>query len=215
MGTAIIRAAFEPNFYKRGDYVPGISCDGQNVLAVKRAFQFAKEHALNNGPIVIEMDTYRYHGHSMSDPGLTYRTKVDVAKVKQERQGRHGVMPMGSWIVMKGSHHASQRHVRNAWFDVGSGDQGHRSRCQERDRCHRQRMRSIMPAAQHLPFSHSLSVPRQLHFLRENGSIAISLRTHRRRRYGAPISARSVRSLMIRPTPLEWPTGEPCVACLG
>ena len=93
MGTAIIRAAFEPHFYKRGDYVPGISCDGQNVLAVKKAFQFAKEYALTNGPIVIEMDTYRYHGHSMSDPGLTYRTKVDVAKVKQERQDHHGIIP--------------------------------------------------------------------------------------------------------------------------
>jgi len=85
MGTAVVRAAFEPNFYKRGDYVPGISCDGQNVLAVKKAIAFAKEYAVKNGPIVIEMDTYRFHGHSMSDPGLTYRTKTDVEEVKKQR----------------------------------------------------------------------------------------------------------------------------------
>lgn len=85
MGTSAVRAAFEPNFYKRGDYVPGISCDGQNVLAVKHAFAFAKKYAVNNGPIVIEMDTYRYHGHSMSDPGNTYRSKEDVAEVRNKR----------------------------------------------------------------------------------------------------------------------------------
>ena len=94
MGTAIVRAAFEPNFYKRGDYVPGISCDGQNFLAVKNAFAFAKKFALEHGPLVIEMDTYRYHGHSMSDPGYTYRTKDDVAKVKKERSQ---LIPIAEW----------------------------------------------------------------------------------------------------------------------
>lgn len=43
-----------------------------DVLAVREATKFAREYALNNGPILIEAATYRYHGHSMSDPGTRY-----------------------------------------------------------------------------------------------------------------------------------------------
>ncbi|KAM2528641.1 hypothetical protein PS1_026722 [Malus domestica] len=42
-----------------------------NVFAVKQACKSANEHVLKNGPIILEMDTYRYHGHFMSDPGST------------------------------------------------------------------------------------------------------------------------------------------------
>ncbi|EFJ26719.1 hypothetical protein SELMODRAFT_96403 [Selaginella moellendorffii] len=86
MGTAEWRASKKTTFYDRVSYIPGIKVDGMDAFAVKEATRFAKEHCLSGkGPIVLEADTYRYHGHSMSDPGSTYRTRNEIQGVRQER----------------------------------------------------------------------------------------------------------------------------------
>jgi len=85
MGTSTNRASAEVQFYTRGDYIPGIWLDGMDVLATKKGFEYAAAYAREGRPIVVEASTYRYHGHSMSDPGISYRSKDDVNTVRRER----------------------------------------------------------------------------------------------------------------------------------
>lgn len=56
-----------------------------DVLGVREATRYAREHALKHGPIVMEMVTYRYSGHSMSDPGTSYRKREEVQEVRQKK----------------------------------------------------------------------------------------------------------------------------------
>src|SRR6476620_8781709 len=86
MGTAVTRASAQTDFSKRGVSfnIPGEQVDGMDVRAVKaageRAISFARE---GKGPYILEMQTYRYRGHSMSDPAK-YRSKEEVQKVRDE-----------------------------------------------------------------------------------------------------------------------------------
>ena len=86
MGTAVSRASAQQDFSKRGlsFNIPGEQVDGMDVRAVKAA----ADHAIKwcregNGPYILEMQTYRYRGHSMSDPAK-YRSKEEVQRVRDE-----------------------------------------------------------------------------------------------------------------------------------
>lgn len=86
MGTSIDRHSSIQDYYKMGNQIPGIRIDGMNVLAVREGMRFAKEYCgSGNGPMYVEMMTYRYHGHSMSDPGTTYRNREEIAFTRSTR----------------------------------------------------------------------------------------------------------------------------------
>jgi pyruvate dehydrogenase E1 component alpha subunit len=85
MGTSNERSAANTRYYSRGDTIPGFLCDSQNVLMVRETMSWAKQWMLKNGPLFIEYRTYRYHGHSMSDPGTTYRTRDEIKHVRDYR----------------------------------------------------------------------------------------------------------------------------------
>jgi pyruvate dehydrogenase E1 component alpha subunit len=86
MGTAIARSSSTVELFRRGESfaIPGAAVDGMDVMAVfeagKKAVEFVRA---GKGPFILELNTYRYRGHSMSDPAK-YRTKEEVAKMRAE-----------------------------------------------------------------------------------------------------------------------------------
>jgi pyruvate dehydrogenase E1 component subunit alpha len=86
MGTSVNRASATTELWRRGASfdIPGEPVDGMDVRAVKAAAEMALQHARSgNGPFILEMATYRYRGHSMSDPAK-YRAREEVQKMREE-----------------------------------------------------------------------------------------------------------------------------------
>src|ERR1700726_1225499 len=86
MGTSITRSSASHDLVSRGAPfdIPGHQVDGMNVVAVKQAADEALDYARSGkGPYILEMQTYRYRGHSMSDPAK-YRSKDEVSRMRQE-----------------------------------------------------------------------------------------------------------------------------------
>ena len=87
MGTSVKRSTKSPSLWERGAAygIPGEEVDGMDVLAVRAAGEKAVAHGrAGKGPYILEMKTYRYRGHSMSDPAK-YRTRDEVQKMREER----------------------------------------------------------------------------------------------------------------------------------
>merc|ERR1711865_399293 len=89
MGTSNDRASANTNYYSKGDTIPGFKVDAQNILIVRETTKFTKDYCIKNGPLFVEYSTYRYHGHSMSDPGVTYRTRDEIKHVRDFRDPIH------------------------------------------------------------------------------------------------------------------------------
>ncbi|SDL88448.1 pyruvate dehydrogenase (acetyl-transferring) E1 component subunit alpha [Aliiruegeria lutimaris] len=102
MGTSQQRSTSSQEIYKRGEAfgIPGEAVDGMDVLAVKAASEKAVAHCRSGkGPYILEVKTYRYRGHSMSDPAK-YRTREEVQKMRDERDPIEGVRQ----LLLTGKH---------------------------------------------------------------------------------------------------------------
>jgi pyruvate dehydrogenase E1 component alpha subunit len=87
MGTAVGRSSAETDFHRRGTAfrIPGMKVNGMDVLAVRAAAEVAVAHVrAGKGPVLMELMTYRYRGHSMSDPAK-YRTREEVQDMRDNR----------------------------------------------------------------------------------------------------------------------------------
>jgi len=102
MGTSAARSSALTDYYKRGQYIPGLKVNGMDALAVKAAVKYGKEFTgSGQGPLVLEYVTYRYGGHSMSDPGTTYRTREEIQRMRSTNDPIAGLkQKMLDWEVI-------------------------------------------------------------------------------------------------------------------
>jgi len=93
MGTSSARSSSNTEYFTRGDKIPGLQVNGMDIIATKRAVEFARKWAVDdqNGPLLLEFVTYRYGGHSMSDPGTTYRTREEVQRMRSTQDPIRGL----------------------------------------------------------------------------------------------------------------------------
>ena len=93
MGTAVSRSSAETEFYRRGTAfrIPGMKVNGMDVLEVRQSAEIAFAHVREGkGPVLMELSTYRYRGHSMSDPAK-YRTREEVQDIREQRDPIEGL----------------------------------------------------------------------------------------------------------------------------
>ncbi len=98
MGTSTSRASSDTNFYRRGEAfgIPGKQVNGMDVLEVARVSEEIVDHVRSGkGPYLLEMKTYRYRGHSMSDPAK-YRSKEEVQEYKEQKDP---INSLKEWMV--------------------------------------------------------------------------------------------------------------------
>ncbi|KAH9484590.1 Pyruvate dehydrogenase E1 component subunit alpha, mitochondrial [Psilocybe cubensis] len=93
MGTSAARSSSNTEYFKRGDKIPGLQVNGMDILATKHAVEYARKWTVDdqNGPLLLEFVTYRYGGHSMSDPGTTYRTREEVQRMRSTQDPIRGL----------------------------------------------------------------------------------------------------------------------------
>ncbi|CAE6465908.1 unnamed protein product [Rhizoctonia solani] len=92
MGTPAERSSSNTEYFKRGDLIPGIQVNGMDIIASHQGVKFAREWCVNgNGPLLLEFVTYRYGGHSMSDPGTTYRTREEIQRMRSTQDPIKGL----------------------------------------------------------------------------------------------------------------------------
>ncbi|UZJ57402.1 hypothetical protein CBS101457_006722 [Exobasidium rhododendri] len=102
MGTSAERSSMNTKYFTRGDVIPGLQVNAMDVLAVHQATEFASKYTLaGNGPLIMELVTYRYGGHSLSDPGTTYRTREEIASMRSGSDPIQGLKAkMLEWNVV-------------------------------------------------------------------------------------------------------------------
>ncbi|KAJ7232087.1 mitochondrial pyruvate dehydrogenase E1 component beta subunit [Mycena rebaudengoi] len=78
---------------RAGDKIPGLQVNGMDIIAAREAVRFARKWAVDDkkGPLLLEFVTYRYGGHSMSDPGTTYRTREEVQRMRSTQDPIRGL----------------------------------------------------------------------------------------------------------------------------